>query len=471
MSFTRELAWKYLESQYQSSIAYHVARYALGLRYEYLPPEVTHQAKRCLLDALGCAIGAFDAPGRPMCEALVKQLGGVEESTVFGSGMRTTAANATIVNSFLVRFLDANDLGGGGHNTDAISSILAVAEREGSHGRDFLTSIVISYELGARFMEAAGGDTALEDNGWISDIRASYSSPPTLGRLMGLSEEQIANAIGICAAQSFPLRILDTHREENTMSKNLRFGFISHHAILSCILAKQGFTGPIRIIEGENGLKQVILRDKMDMERLVDFSGWRILNTRHKLLCLCGGILGYVVAAIAIVKEHDFKPEDIMSIKIKASQHNLEHTTTLSKKYPRNAESADHSAHYAVAVAIKERSFGPDSFEPAKFTDPTVLNLIEKITTEAVPGMPGWGSQGTTEITTKDGRHFIKSVEMPHGIGGDPLTDKELEDKFRGMAEKYFSQKHIQKICDTVWEVEKMDSINSLTSLMILPAK
>src|SRR5512136_1380603 len=102
-----------------------------------LPQDVVHQAKRCLLDALGCAIGAYEAPGRPICEAVVKELGGVQESTIFGSGLRTSALNATLVNSLLVRFLDYNDLGGGGHNSDAIPSILAIAEREKVRGRDF----------------------------------------------------------------------------------------------------------------------------------------------------------------------------------------------------------------------------------------------------------------------------------------------------------------------------------------------
>lgn len=171
MTWQRDLAWQNLDLQYRSSTAYQLARYALGLNYDLLPKEVIHQAKRCLLDALGCAIGAYDAPGRPICETMVKELGGVEEATVFGSGLRTSAPNATIVNSFLVRFLDANDLGGGGHNSDAIPAILAVSEREKANGRDFITALVISYELGARFMEAAGGDPVLEKRGWISDIR------------------------------------------------------------------------------------------------------------------------------------------------------------------------------------------------------------------------------------------------------------------------------------------------------------
>ena len=78
MTLQRELTWETLNHLYRSSIAHQFARYALGLSYESFPDDVLHQAKRCLLDALGCAIGAYEAPGRPICEATVRELGGVE---------------------------------------------------------------------------------------------------------------------------------------------------------------------------------------------------------------------------------------------------------------------------------------------------------------------------------------------------------------------------------------------------------
>src|SRR5512139_2282880 len=177
MTLQRDLTWETLNHLYRSSIAHQFARYALGLAYERFPVDVVHQAKRCLLDALGCAIGAYEAPGRPICEATVKELGGVEEATVFGSGLRTSAINATLVNSFLVRFLDYNDFGGGGHNSDPIPGLLAVAEREKAGGREFLTSLIISYELGARVRESLKGPS-LEERGWSIDIRAGLNAPP-----------------------------------------------------------------------------------------------------------------------------------------------------------------------------------------------------------------------------------------------------------------------------------------------------
>jgi 2-methylcitrate dehydratase len=486
MSIQRDLFWQELEMLYRSSISYQFARYALGLNYEMLPQDVVHQAKRCLLDALGCAIGGYQAPGRPICEDVAKELGGPEEATVFGSGLRTSAPNATLVNCFMVRFLDYNDLGGGGHNSDSIPAILAVSEREKAGGRDVLTSVVISYELGARVKESFKGTSTGEGGwsndlrggltmpaikgsvrGWKFDIRGGLSMPPALGRLMGLNEEQIANAIGGCACSNLPLQILDVRSEEFTMRKNLRFGWVAYAAIVSCMLAKRGFTGPVRIIEGEGGWRQILAQGNMDLERLVDFSGWRILATRHKSLCCNSTTHGHVQATLALVKEQDLKPEEIASVRIKASPSEVTHTGGLVKKYPRNAESADHSAFYLNAIAIKDRAVGPDSIKPEKFTDPVVLDLIEKITVEADPSLSEDSEEGFSEITTKDGRKFQKHIVVPHGRGDDPLTDGELEDKFREMAARYMDEEQIQKIFDAVWNVERLDDMDKLMRLMV----
>ncbi|MBI4332801.1 MAG: MmgE/PrpD family protein [Chloroflexi bacterium] len=466
MTFQRDLAWQHLDLVYRSSIAHQLARYALALNYELIPGPVVHQAKRCLLDALGCAIGAYEAPGRPIMEALARELGGPGEATVFGCGLRTTALNAALANGFLVRYLDYNDWGGGGHNSDSIPGILAVAEREKSTGRDLLTSVVISYELGARVTGAFTGKTA-ESSGMSNDSRGGLNMPPALGKLMGLNEEQIANAIGVCASHSLPLKILDADREENLMAKNLRFVWVVHDAILSCLLAKKGFTGPVRVVEGQSGWGRVVFSGEIDLERMVDFSGWRILQTRHKFICANATTHGHVMATLAIVKENDLKPEDIESVRIRTTGRESRHTTTASKKYPRNGESADHSAFYANAIVIKDRAFGPEAFEPAKYADPVVLDLIERISVEADPTMPDFGYNGISEITTRDGRRFQKRVDTPHGLGDDPLTDAELEEKFRQMAAKYMGADRIQEIFDTIWNIERLGDVNKLTRLMV----
>jgi 2-methylcitrate dehydratase len=468
MTLQRDLAWQNLDLAYRSSIAHQFARYALGLNYELLPQDVVHQAKRCLLDALGCAIGAYDAPGREFCETVVQELGGKEEATLFGSGRRSSVLNATLLNSFLVRFLDFNDCGGGAHNSDSIPGILAMAEREKAGGRDLLTAIVISYELGARVTESTGKSwgESLGIKGWTPDVRGGLNMPPALGTLMKLSEAQIANAIGICASHSLPLGILDTNNEENTMSKNLRFGFVAYDAVMSCLLAKRGFTGPQRVVEGENGLCQVVFQGNLDLDRLTDFSGWRILQTRHKYLPANISSIAHILATLTIVKEQGLKPEQIASVRIKAGLKEAQHTTYFAKKYPRNAESADHSAFFANAIAIKEGTYGPEAFDPQNFTDPVVLDLIEKMTVESDPGIPERGRAGGSEIITTDGRKFEKRIDVPHGFGDDPLTDTELEEKFGKMAAKYMGDEQIRQIFSTLWNVESHDDMGKLLKLM-----
>lgn len=471
MTFQRDLAWRYFNLLQQSSIAHQFAHYALGLNYEMLPQDVVHQAKRSLLDTLGCAIGAYEAPGRPICEDVVKELGGAEEATVFGSGLRTSAHNATLVNSFMVRFLDYNDQGEkGGHHSDSIPAILAVSEREKASGSDFLTAVVISYELAVRTWESAKSWGR-----WMGDTRAGWTMPATLGRLMGLNEEQIANAIGICASGNFVLRIMDTAGEEKVMRKNLRFGWGACAAILSCMLAKKGFTGPVRVFEGERGINQILFQGEMDFERMTDFRGWRILETRHKYLCAMGSLQANLGVTLAIVKKHDLKPEDIAAVHIKMSCSDSINPT-VPQKYPRNAETADHSLFYLTAIAIKERSVTPDSIRPEKFTDPIILDLIEKITIEGDPNIPDHkgeilGPGELVEIVTKDGRKFQEQIVTLHGFGDDPLTDEELENKFREMAAKYMDEEQIRKIFKAVWNLESLDDINKLMRLMVFKSR
>ena len=461
MSTERQLFWQNYDAACRNSIGYHFARYALGLKYESLPKDVVHQAKRSLLDALGNAIGAYSAPGRPVCEAAARELGGFKEATLFGSGLRTSALNAALVNSFLIRFQDYHDLGGNHHGCDAIASILAVCEREKVGGRDFLSALVTSYELGARvrYMESHKPT----QGGFIFDTRYSLIMPPPLGKLMGLNEDQIANAIGICASHSVSLQVIMS--EEPTMSKNIRAGFIAHDALLCCVLAKNGFTGPTRVVEGEAGLIQTTSPGFKNLESLIDFDGWKILDTRHKYLRGCAVFQAQVSATLAIVKENDLRPEDIESVRIKCWPRFATLFGRPLYKYPRNAESADHSMWYTNAIAIKERKLGPDSYDPEKFTDPVVLNLIEKIIVEPGPDVEHY--QGISEITAKDGRRFEKRVDNPHGFGDDPLTDGELEVKFSEMALRYMSKRKIQRIFDTVWNLDRIEDIKKLTSLMV----
>lgn len=463
MSFKQSLTWRNMDLLYEASVASQIARYAAGLKYEHLPDDVVHHAKRSLLDGLGCAIGGYVAPGRPACETVAIALGGPPEATVFGSGLRTGIASATLVNCFMMRFLEFNDVGGGNHNEEAIPALMAICEREGRSGKDFLTALVMSYEIGVRVVGSVPGASAGWDkHGWSTDARGGLNMPPAIGKLLGLNESQIAHALAICASRGVPLGILDADREENSMAKNLRFGFITREAITACLLAQQGFTGPLRVVEGDGGYRDGILHGDMDLQALVDFTGWRIRDTRFKRLCANGSTQGHLHATMDIVTANDLKPEDIASVRIRCGAREARHTTALAKKYPRNAETGDHSAYFANAFAIKYRNFGPDSCDPSHFTDPEIVDLIERITVQHDPELPARGRAGISEITTKDGRRF----ECKRDALVDILPDSELEAKFMDLALRHMNESRARAIIDVVWNIDKAPDFKDLTQLM-----
>ncbi len=473
MSIARELTLRNLDHLYQSSISHQLASYGLSLNYGLLPQDVVHEAKRYLLNTLASAIGAYEGPGRPMLEAVAKKLGGLEEATVFGSGLRTTAVSAALINAYLVNLLDYSDTGtwGQGHDSDSLSSIVAVAEREKSSGRDLLTSLVINNELGARYGQAKKAASPAGDN-WQTTVKAGLILPPALGRLMGLNEEQIANAIGLCASQNLPLRVLDTATEDTSMGKSTCFGFAASNAVFCCMLAQEGFTGPARVVEGESGLNDAIFQGKMALDKLVDFSGWRILRSRQMRFPGNAAIQGQLMATLDIVKENDLKPEDIAAVQFKASVGSmaLNHTSSAIKRYPRTAEGANHSTFYLNAIAIKERDVGINAFEPKNFTDPVILGLIDKMSIEIDPSFSKNSQSAASEITTKDGRKLQKRLDIAGNYGFTPLTDKEIEEKFRKMAVKYMDENQIKKIFDAVWNAEKLDDTSQLVKLLVFPS-
>lgn len=468
MSFTQKLTWQNLDLQYRASAAAQIARYAHAFTFDAIPQDVVHHAKRSLLDGIGCAIGGLVAPGLSACLQVVEELGGPAEATIIGTGRRTSAMNATLANSFAMRFLEYNDVGGGNHNQEAIPALLAVSERGKRSGKDFLAAMVLSYEIGARVVQSVPGASAGWDkHGWSTDARGGINMPAAIGRLMELTETQIAHAIAICASRGVPLGILDADREENSMAKNLRFGFIAREAILASMLSERGMTGPLMVIEGDGGFKQGIVRGEMDLQALVDFSGWRMRDTRHKRLCANGSTQGHVHATIEIVIENDLKPSDIESVLIRAGAREARHTTALPKKYPRNAETADHSAYYANAFAIKYRNFGPSSAEPVHFTDPEIVDLIERITIVNDPDLPPRGREGISEIRTRDGRNFKKRCNALV----QPMSDEELEQKFMEMAIREMDASRARAIIDRTWSFETAPSVSDLMQLLSFRAK
>jgi len=458
------------------SVARDLAKYAISVTFQELPPNVVHQTKRLVLDTLGCAVGGYPSEVSRITQELIKESGGPEEATVIGSGIKTSCLNATLANGAMVRYLDYNDTTYftreglsrlGYHPSEIIPPILALGERQHLSGKEVITAIVVGYDLSLRFLDGIVGPQ-MEDTGWNGDTRGAYIVPLVAGKILGLNQAQMENAVGISGSCHAVLGILDTPAEEYTMTKNLRFPSMAYGGILAAMLAQKGLTGPARIIEGHDGFVEVIMKGNYDLNKLTDTkTRFTILDTAIKPIIASYSAQGHLMATLTLVREYDIKPEDVAEVRVKTGARCARHTGDPVKKYPKNKETADHSSYYLTAISIIDRQLGPDQFSPKKYADPRVRELIDKITLEGDEELEKMCPAGIVEITTKQGRKYNCRVDYPRGHPLNPMIDEEIADKFRSMAARYMSEPHISQVINTIFDLDKLDDIGELMKLMV----
>jgi 2-methylcitrate dehydratase len=428
-----------------------------------------------MLDTLGCAIGGYGSEASKIIQEVIKESSDGRESTVFGSGIRTSCLNATLANGAMVRYLDYNDtafiLQGetyrtGYHPSEVIPPILALSERQHLSGKGVITAINLGYDLSIAFLEGVRG-AGMEKKGWNGDSRGAYIMPLVAGHILGLNEEQMENAVGVAGSCHAVFGILDTPAEEYTMTKNIRFPMMSYASTFAALLSQKGFTGPASMIEGHDGFIEVVMDGEYDTDKLLAFKGkFSICNTCIKSIIADFSSHGHLTATLTLAREHDIKPEDISQIRITTSKRCAEHTGDPVKKYPKNKETADHSSYYLTAIAVIDREIGPSQFTPEKYGDSQVLELINKVTLTGDPSLDKARPAGISEIIIKDGREYRLRVDYPRGHARNPMTDEEIIDKFRSMASGYMKDDHMNQIIEAVFELENMDDVGKLTDLM-----
>ncbi len=457
------------------SVSRQMVRWAAELELARLPAQVVHEAKRALVDTLGCAIGGYDCEARAIAQRVLQRLGGHADATVIGDGTRVDHPSAAVINGIMLRYLDYSDvyvvpvgkMVAGGHLSEVIPGALALAERGHVEGRKFLESVIAGYELQARMLHACR-ETSFAGRGWNTDSRGAIVMPIVAGRLMGLTEHQAVNAVGISASTGMILGILDTDEEANTLAKNFRFPSAAHRALLAALLAEQGFTGPERVLEGQRGFAQAVFQGDYDLDVLTGSEApFRILDNRYKAFAAESTAHGHISATLHLVRTHDLKPEDIEAVRVRAGSRAIAHTGDAAKRHPRDKETADHSSWYLTAVAITDREVGPEQYSRTKYVDRTVQSLMDRITLEVAREFDAYPMGGEVEIRTRSGQTLTHRVLHPKGSRENPLSDADLEHKFRSMASPHMNESRIDRLLEQLWNIERLEDMSALPPLLV----
>lgn len=453
-----------------SNIAEILSEFTLSLRYEDIPEKTVHELKRRIIDSLGCAMGAYRSEPARIVRKMGQNILSRRGATIFGTGQKTTPDYAAFANGLLIRYLDYNDTYLSlepAHPSDNLSATLAVAEAQKASGKSLLTSLLIAYEIQCRLCDKA----SLRSRGWDHVVYGLFSSSMAAGKLLGLSREQLIHALGIAGVAHIALR--QTRVGELSMWKGAAFANAARNGVFSALLAGQGMTGPAPIFEGEKGiLKQVSGPINLTPS---EFGGkekpFRIMDTYIKYYPAEYHSQSAINVALELRSEVTAAGgiEAIQSVIVKTPLASYQIIGSEKEKWaPKSRETADHSLPYIVGIALIDGKVGMEQFEETRFTDKKVLQFLKKIEIvrdEVMDGEYPAAIPNEVAVRMNSGKTFCRKILYPKGHPGNPLTNDEVEAKFKALSGGVIPRQKADEILDRVWKIEKLKDCGALMRL------
>jgi 2-methylcitrate dehydratase len=375
---------------------------------------------------------------------------------------------AAFANGVMLRYLDCNDSyfsPGGGHPSDMIPAALALAAPLERDGPMVIAAIVLAYEVFCRLSD----QVVAGDLGWDQGVFAVIGAACAAGKILGLDQDQMGHAISLSVVPNLPLGV--TRTGELSMWKGCATASAVRAGVFAAQLAGQGMTGPPEPFEGRRGLWPQAVGRPVSLKPLGGGAEpWRILNTTFKSYPSQIHTQGPI--GLALELRPKLRLEDIESIVIQAYQGAASDPTTEPEKWdPKTRETADHSIPFLVATALQYGAVTPSSFTQDRIQSPDIHDLISKMVireneefTQRYPAEYGC----RMEITERTGKSFMAETSHPKGHRLNPLSDSEVEAKFRSLASAECAESQCQRIIETAWALDKLYDLNILYDTLVV---
>jgi 2-methylcitrate dehydratase len=452
----------------QVPLAETLARYAANLIYEDIPDDVVRLAKRTILDTVGCAYGGYPAGPSKIAIKLAGDVTARQPATVLISGDKTNVDLATFANGVMIRYLDFNDAfvsltHGAGHPSDTIAALLAAAELTGRSGRDLITATVLSYEVFCKIADVFDYLGNGIDHSTITGMAAVVGA----GRLAGLTQEQMVQAIGITVGGNTATR----QGRSDALSNWKAFAAADacRKAIFSVELAHNGMTGPAKVFEGTYGFFKVMGKKSVEPPQLGEPFGIRRAFTKRFPL----GQFSQTVAQAAVeALPFITKSDDIAEVNIRVSHSAIKIMADSPEKWkPQTHETADHSIPYAAGLVLTYGNISPEYYEYPYLHDARLLDLVSRI--KVLPSEEADRTENEfnlceMEVVLKSGARKMTRVEYHRGHFKNPMTDAEMEEKFRLMAKKHLPENGVDKLLRILWGIEQEPTVSNLIAATVI---
>ena len=450
-------------------------KHFISTRYEDIPADAVESAKREVLDSLATALGGSSKAGIGELVDMVREWGGSEQSTVIAYGIRCPAPNAAQVNGTMIHALDYDD----GHQKAlvhigcvAVSTCFAVAERMGkTSGKELITAIVLGGDFLARLGLASRPEASALASGWHPTTLFGFLGAAAMaGRLMGLGEEKMINALGLAYHQCGGA---GSGVADGALAKRMGPGLAARAGITAALMAERGITGERDPLEGRTGLFNTYMGGDYDVKILTSDLGKRFegVNIGDKPYPCCGLTHACIDATLALVSRHDIKVDQIQGITVYGGQsvYGLSQPPEV-KCTPRTIIDAQFSVPWVVATTLVKGKVTVDDFTDEAIKRQDIQKIAQKITARLDPAMDRHGvGPGGVIITMKDGTEYQEEVEHCLGSVERPMTFEDCTKKFRECATcsvKPLPTGTVDKVIEMVGQLEKLDDATEIIRIL-----
>jgi 2-methylcitrate dehydratase PrpD len=447
-----------------------LAEFVTATDFSSLPTDVVEISKKMMLNAAGVGLaGSATREGKIIAE-YVGQQGSSPACTILGSSTRSSPASAALANGTMVHVLDFDEYVPRRrlHPSNVIFPVvMALGESLALPGSVVVNAFSIGCEVSTKI--GAAGDLnellpTLARYGWhLEGVAGTIGATAAAGKMLGLDQEMMENAFGISVSQAAGAQV-----NHGTSTKSLHCGHAAMHGIISSSLAQKGFTGARNAIEDAEGFFGCYRRDvEVDEDEFVRNLGspYDVIDpgVTFKRYPCASAIHASIDAVLELVETHAIKSEQVRNVHVSCPPRVGVDLDLFA--HPDTGLQAKFSVNYCVAVALAHGVPRVKHFTDAAVKDPNILSLLDSITVDNSETISVRASRASTvEIELLDGRHFRSTVEYIGGQPPNPITPRELDDKFASCAEGILPGASIGRVISGFQQIDGLTNVVELFS-------
>lgn len=422
-----------------SEVTKPLARFIVASRWGDIPQAVRHEGERAILNWLGCALGGCRDAAVESLLAALREFAGKPQATLLGRGERVDALTAACINAVSSNILDFDDthLRTVIHPTVPVAAaLLALAEHRPLSGAEFLHAFILGVDAECRIGNAVSPEHY--EGGWhISATCGVFGAAAAAGKALGLDAQQMTWALGIAATQASGLREV-----LGSMCKSYNMGQAARNGLAAALLAARNFTSSERALEAPRGFLNVLAtrRDAAEITRDLG-SRWELMQNSYKPYP-CGVVIHPVIdACLDLRAAHRIDPETIARVEVTISPLAQQ---LCGNQTPRDSLEGKLSLYHSAVVALLDGDAGVHQYTDARVNDPRVVAFRAKI---AVNSDAAIGKeQAQVRITLANGNNLDMFVEHARGCLQRPLSDADLDAKFRSLAAAELAPRAVEQL-------------------------